>query len=159
MSEEQTTPTEVTTPQPPADNTQVSQNEIQALSKEIEAKDNEKISQLRDELSKQSEEKANLAKEQNRKELQVEFAAKLADHIKQLDESYEKKFGDVNQKIEELTPRKGMVDTSNQNPYQELKKETPAAQPQEDYSLKALHGNRQKDMEAANAFLDSFKNK
>lgn len=61
-----------------------------------------------------------------KQDLQGEFEKKLAEQTKSIEESYLKKFQEMDKKLEDMAPRKGLVNVPASSPYQEIAKEKQA---------------------------------
>jgi len=107
---------------PPVEVGTVDKEAIAVVEKEIQAKDNAKL----DELNKDYDSKLAAEKAKLRDEFKQTLDAQIEATKKTIEESYSKKFDEVNEKLQDLTPRKGIVQNPGQNPYEQIAQETQA---------------------------------
>jgi len=144
----------------------VSDRAIEAVNKEIEMKDSEKLDKLQ--ASIQESFRTEISNIKNEYNAQIEQLKKQLEEKDTVINSYDKRFEDFNSKLEELAPRKGLAKTEDETPYQEISQEEsiknaesvinkPDIKQQIEIIRNLRNIDRQKDYDAAQSFLESLK--
>lgn len=161
MTEEQTTPVpeqkeqETTTQEVSEPKTEIKDEQVEAVEKEIEVKDKAKLDGLTETFRTEMK--------SLREELQAEYTNKLNEELAayktQLDESYADKFKEVDAKLEEVKPRKGLVDVPSTSPYEEMKQEQTAGNPAggQESTMDLRNPGREMDYKGAQDFLNNLR--
>jgi len=150
----------------------VKAEEVEAINKEIQEKQDVKIKEMQDGLEKKfNTQFENLAEQNNNYKEQIEAVNKKLEESTTKIAEYEEKFEGVDKKIEELVPRKGLANTDDGNPYKGISDEEKAKQNSDNpsgsgtqvpvdfkESMSELSNDKVKDHEMGKAFIDSIRN-